>query len=214
MIILPCGKYRANAHCYGLCRNIFQAEKITGSIESGHPIEAYHPGNTAQRGARFVKADVARTPNTQNLNIEPPGFSNFFFEALAKVADIFFFLCPVGNVNVFCRDIDVVKEMLPHKAHITVYRVRLHRIILIQIKGDDVFKTQALFFVEVHQEIVESGRCRPCSEAQYHIFTFFLPGTNQGFYFPGGIEGSRFGVFVYAGAYFFKLKSLFLLGIG
>ena len=52
------------------------------------------------------------------------------------------------------NDIDMVKKVFFHEAHIAVDRIRLHRVVFIQVESDHIFKTQTLFLMESDQIVI------------------------------------------------------------
>ena len=81
-------------------------------------------------------------------------------------------------MDVFFFDVDVVKEILPHEAHITLLRVGFHRVIFIEVEGDHIFETEPFLFVHAHQFLVHLNRRGAGSKTQHNVLSFLLPLAN------------------------------------
>ena len=56
------------------------------------------------------------------------------------------------------RYVNVVKELFLHETNITLNGIRFHWMVFVQVKCDDVFKTQAFFSVNSNQLLVDFFR--------------------------------------------------------
>ena len=102
-------------------------------------------------------------------------------------------------MHVFRINIDVVKEVLIHKTDVAVDRIRLHGEILVQIKGDYIFKAQPFFLVESNQKIIHLGRGRSGCQAEHRFFALLLTLTDQVGHFICNCKRRRFGIVVDVG---------------
>jgi hypothetical protein len=76
----------ANAHGDGLGGHVLLAAEIARSIAARKVVQGHQPGARVRRRARLVKADVARTPNAQQLQVQPAQLLYLLFVVQAKGA--------------------------------------------------------------------------------------------------------------------------------
>src|SRR5690625_7363419 len=79
-----------------------------------------------------------------------------------------FIICDrsVGYVNIFRKYINMFKKHLMHKADVTLKFIRLHSVILIQIKCNDALKAERLLSVKPDQFTVNLKWCGSYRQAQ------------------------------------------------
>ena len=132
---------------------------------------------------------MSRSPYSQYLNVNAPVWSDFFFIFQAKVGDISSWNFTIWYVNVFFRDIDVIKQI---KLHIVIVRLWISfgdREILIQVESHNILKTQSLFFVHSYQLFIDSKRSAPCSQSKNACLSLSIFSLN--FFFDDGGSSER-----------------------
>src|SRR5690625_1660304 len=72
-------------------------------------------------------------------------------------------------MDLIFRDIHKVKEVFFHKTEVTLQRIRIHRIVLIQVKCDHIFKTEAFFLMKANKFVVDSNGSGACSQSKNGI---------------------------------------------
>ena len=97
--------------------------------------------------------------DTQQLDINTAGFHNFFLVVAAKSSYIIFFDASRWDVNVFGFDINVLEKPVPHKMVVTLLVVVFQGIVLIEVKGDHIRKTETFFAMPFNQFIIHHQRC-------------------------------------------------------
>ncbi len=64
-------------------------------------------------------------------------------------------------------EVDVLEEVLPHEAVIAVQAVAGHRVVLVEIEGDDPGEVEALFAMQANQLAVDPDRCGAGGQSQH-----------------------------------------------
>ncbi len=127
-----------DTHGDGFSRNVFLAEEVGGRIPSRDGIE----GDQACAGilwrAGLVEADVAASPDTQELQVDAAGLHDRVLVRLTGRSHHIPFRSAVGNVNVLGIHVDMGKEVLPHVAPVTIVPLRCHRVILVEVERHHV----------------------------------------------------------------------------
>ena len=132
-----------------------------------------------RRGTRLVEADMPRPTDAEELKIDPPGLGDLFLVPLAGGGDF-----PAGNravrdMDLAFRDVEMIEQMLAHKAAIAPRVVRRNRVIFIEVEGDDVAKAQAFLAMETRQFLVDKNRRRSRGQSQHHLKTVRLPVADE-----------------------------------
>ncbi len=89
--------------------------------------------------------------NTQYLQIDAASVFDHFFVLAAMQLYIFFFYFTIRNMNVFGFDINMVKKIGFHEAVIALQCIIVDRVIFIEVKRHNIFKTQLFFFMHSYQ---------------------------------------------------------------
>ena len=133
----------ADTHSDGLVRHILFAEEITSRVSPGHWVERHQAGPAMPCGARFVEADVARPADAEQLQVDAARPAN---ELLIKGAILLRFRGrdrPVRNVDVLRLEVDVVEKRLIHPKSVALRILRRHRVVFVEVEGDDPRKIEA-----------------------------------------------------------------------
>src|SRR6188768_1077252 len=98
-------------------------------------------------GTGFIKTNMTINSNAKNLQIDATGIFYHLFVLTAMFFDVFFFYLSIWYMSVFWININMIEKVHLHKALITLQRIITNRIILVKIKGDDIFKAQHFFLM-------------------------------------------------------------------
>ena len=118
-------------HCDGLAWHVVNAVERARSIGTSEVVEGDDARTRIAVRARLIKADVPRTTDAQQLEIEPATVLNLLVVAQAVGLDILTCYGSVRDVDVFLRDIDVIEEVFVHKVPITLQVLLLHWVVLV-----------------------------------------------------------------------------------
>lgn len=157
---------RADAHRDRPQRDVLFAEEVARRILAGDAVECDESRPAAATRARFVEADVPGAADAEELHVDTAGLLDRPLVALAPLAHRFGFDRPVGNVHVGRIDVDVIEEMLPHEAVVTLQPLRPHGEVLVEIEGDDVREGEPLLAVESDEFRVDPRRRRAGGETE------------------------------------------------
>ena len=170
---------RSHAHGDGLPRHIPFAKKVAGRIASCHAIQRDETRAAFQSAAWLVESDVPGAANTEQLQVDPPGFPNHFLIPNAGGSHLLARQRAVGNVNRVGRNIDVVKQMLPHEATVALEGVGLDRPVFVEVERNNSLKRHALLAVQADELVVDSYWRATCGQAQHRCLTNASPRLNQ-----------------------------------
>ena len=193
-----------DAHGDGAVRYFLFGGEVLEGVLSGHGIEAYQSGCGRFKGAGLIETDVAGTADAQDLDIDAAGLCDFFLVGRTELFHLVQGQPAVGDMDVFGFDVHMVEEPLFHKAHIALGRVGLHRVVLIEVKSDDVAQAEAFLAVHAHQLLVDQDGGRARGQAQYDLLSVLLFLADGQPYTLGDMSGAFPGVLPYLGGYFFQ----------
>jgi hypothetical protein len=114
--------------------------------------------NAVSWGGRLIESDMACSANSKDLDIDSTIFPYLFFIICTKFNHFLSFDLSIGDVDVFSWDVDVIKKMIIHVVVIRFSVSFLDGIVLIQIKGDNVFKAELSIFVKFDKFLVYADR--------------------------------------------------------
>src|SRR5690625_5630885 len=109
------------------------------------------------------------TPVSQQLDIYPSCLPDFFLILLSVGCDLTLLQGTIRYMDLIFRDIHKVKEVFFHKTEVTLQRIRIHRIVLIQGKCDHIFKIEAFFLMKAHKFVVDKNGRVSCSKSKNGI---------------------------------------------
>ena len=170
---------RADTHRDGTARDIVFAKEIACRIASRQAIERNHAGAAAAARTGFVETDVPRATYAQDLYVDATHAVDFFFVLPAAFVDIFFGQRAVGNVDVAFGNVEVIEQMLVHKSNIALQLLGRHRVVFVEIEGDDVLEREAVLLVHPYEFIVDFGRRTARGQAKDTRLAGIGPLTNQ-----------------------------------
>src|SRR5690625_8046675 len=101
-------------------------------------------------------------------------------------------------MDLIFRDIHKDKEVFFHKTEVTLQRIRIHRIVLIQVKCDHIFKTEAFFLMKSNKFVVDSNGSGACSQSKNGIAVL----SSSLFYYCGYFIYIRIGGFIVGFIYY------------
>ena len=122
---------------------------------------------------------MAGAADTEQLNVNAPQSVNLL---LIVGAVGLYFIHGKGSVrdmDVFFFNIDEVEKILLHKADVALLSIGLHRVIFIQVEGDDVVETQSFLPMHAHQFVVHLNGRGTGSQPQHNFFAFLLSLANS-----------------------------------
>src|SRR5688500_7660150 len=93
--------------------------------------------------AWLIKTNMPVASYPQYLQIYATKGLNFFFIFEAVLPQFFLRYCAIGQMIVGGVNVSLFKKILSHEVMVALQCVFVHWIILIQVKGYDIFKTQA-----------------------------------------------------------------------
>ena len=170
---------RSHTHRDRLPGNIPFAEEITGGVAAGNAVERDQAGTALLRAARFIESDVASAADAEQLQIDPPGLADQFLIPHAKSLNIAPLERAVGNMDRLSRDVDMIKQMLPHEAVVALQRSGLHRPVFVEVKRHHRAERNALLPVQPHQLVIHAHRRAPCRQPQHRLETSGGPRLHQ-----------------------------------
>ncbi|SBN21108.1 conserved hypothetical protein [Klebsiella variicola] len=127
-----------------------------GVRHTGVMSQGLNTGTGRQRRGRFVERDVAIVAHAAHEQVDFTVGTNFFFIATAFRIDIR--RVTIQQVDIFCRNINVVKEITVHEAMIAFRMLFWQADIFVHIKGDDVFEANLACFMHFNQRFVGGQR--------------------------------------------------------
>ena len=89
--------------------------------------------------------------DAQHLKINTAQIGDFLFVARAKVRNFLRFERAVRNIDILSGDINMIKKLFMHKAHITLLFVRTHGVIFVKIKRHDVLEGEAILLMQANE---------------------------------------------------------------
>ena len=150
---------RGDAHRERLARDVLLAEEIGRRVLPGHQVERDEAGAALGARAGLVEADVPRPPDAEELEVDAAGLA----DRLLVAGDLVLHLrrggcrraemwtCSAGNV-------ELGEQVLPHEPMVGVEAPRVHRVVLVEIEGDDVPEAEPLVAVQADQLAVDADR--------------------------------------------------------
>jgi hypothetical protein len=122
---------------------------------------------------------VARAPDAEELEVDPAGRVDRLLVAAALLLDLAARQIAAGEVHLLRRDIELGEEILPHEPVIAVHAGGGHRVVLVQVEGDDPGEAQALLSVHPDQLAVDADRRRPRGEPEHGLPARAAPRADQ-----------------------------------
>src|SRR5690625_1008890 len=135
---------------------------------------------------------MACPADSYQLDIDPACLPDFFLILLAVGCDLTLLQGTIRYMDLIFRDIHKVKEVFFHKTEVTLQRIRIHRIVLIQVKCDHIFKTEAFFLMKANKFVVDSNGSGACSQSKNGISVL----SSSLFYSCGYFMCNRIGGFI------------------
>ena len=128
----------------------------TGIDDEGILGQGTDAGAGSEAGEGFVKGDVTVNAAAAQEQINAAIGSNLIFIALALSFQIFSHT--IENVDIFGRNIDVVKEIVVHKVPVALIMLTRQANVFIHIKGNYVLKGHFTGLVLFNQTLINAQR--------------------------------------------------------
>ena len=158
---------RGDAHRDRLARNILLAEEVRGRIHPRHEVQGDEPGAAVETRARLVEPDVAGSAYAQKLQVDSAGDLDRPLVAATLVLDPVTRHVAAGDMHIFRENVELGEEVLPHEPMVGMETPRIHRVVLIEIEGDDVGEAEAFLPMHSDQLAIGADRRGPCSQAEH-----------------------------------------------
>src|SRR5690606_24091604 len=98
----------------------------------------------------------------------------------------------------------IIKKIFLHEGYIALPGSRIHWVILVQVKGDDVAKAKPFFFMPAHQFLVNLYGSSSCSQPKYSHFSPILLSLNKICNTVGNTKRGDLRIIIDRNRYFFK----------
>src|SRR5437868_12580967 len=98
-----------DAHGQSLLRHVLFAEKIARRITPRYGIERGQARTAVARGAGLVKTDMARTADTQDLQVDPAGAANHLLVTRTVIRGFFLGDRAARDMNIFRAYVDLIE---------------------------------------------------------------------------------------------------------
>src|SRR5262249_24387232 len=157
----------ADAHGQRLLRDVLLAEEAARGVAARHGVERDLAGAAVARGTGLVEADVPGSTDAQDLQVDAARPAKLLLVSRAVVDGVLGTDHPVRDVDVVRLDVNVVKKRLIQPAPVTLRVLRRHRIILVEVEGDDAREIEAHLLVQPDQLAVQSHGRGAGRQAQY-----------------------------------------------
>ena len=161
------GKNGGDAHRDRLARYVWLAEEIGGSIATRDVIEVDRTGETGFARAGFVKANVPRLADTEQLEVDAAGSNDCALVGSAGSVDFGARRRATEQMHIRGIDIDVREKVLPHESMVRVNAFRRHRPVFIEIEGDNIGEAESLVAMQSYQFTINADRCGAGGKAQH-----------------------------------------------
>ena len=158
---------RADAHGQRLVRHVVFAEEVARGITPRHRIERHRPRPALARRARLVEADVPAAADAEDLQIDASGPANHLLVVDAMLVHFAARHRAVRYVDVLLGNVDVAEKRLVHPAAIAVRVVGRHRVVFVEVEGDDARKIEPRVLVQPNQLTVQPDRRRARGQAEH-----------------------------------------------
>ena len=162
---------RSHSHGDRLPHHVPLPKEVTGRIRPRHTIERDQSRATGNRTARFIKANVAGASDAENLQVDAPSFTNLLFVAQTRRRHILSRQRASGYVDGVERNIDMIKEVLPHEAMVALQRVGRDGPVFVKIECDHACKRQAFLAMQANEFVVDAHRRAACGQSQHCFLT-------------------------------------------
>ena len=136
-------------------RHVLLAEEAAGGVAARHRVQRDQAGAAVLGGPRLVEADVAGAADAEDLHVDAAGLLDEQLVPRAVVLGLLRRRGAGGDVDVLVGDVDVVEERLPHPAVVGVRVVGRHRVVFVEVEGDDAGEVQAVLAVQPDQLAVQ-----------------------------------------------------------
>ena len=124
---------------------IHVAVKETGVCHTGVMRQGFDTGTRSQRRSRFIKGDMTIITDTTHEQVDFTVGTDLFFILTAFGVDVR--RVAVEQVDVFCWNINMVKEIAMHKAVVAFRMLFWQADIFVHIERHDVFEANLARFV-------------------------------------------------------------------
>src|SRR5690625_3544803 len=138
---------RPDAECDRLDRDIVLAEEVLGRGPWCHRVVLDEAGPLVDCGAGLIEADMPCLSDPEYLEVDPPCGSDPFLVLAAVCGHFLTGQVAARDIEVLGPDIYMVEEVFGHEAAEAMDTVGVHRIVLIEVEGDDIREVEPLLLV-------------------------------------------------------------------
>ena len=170
---------RAHAHGDGLAGHVPLAEEVAGGVHSSDAVKRDQPRAAVAGRTRLVEAHVPGPADAQDLQVQSAGGRDGLLVAVAEIVHVLHRHRAVGDVDVLRPDVDVVEEILPHEAVVTLQRGGVHRPVLVEVERHDVGEAQPFFSMQSNQFLVHALGRAASRQTQHRLLTTRRLGADQ-----------------------------------
>ena len=160
-----------DSHGYRAFGDVFNSAETVGRVFSCDSVEVDQASDTVNGRGRLVESNVTSAANAQNLNIDSSIRFDLVLIVRTKLDHTLSADLPIGNVDVFAGNVDVVEEVVIHVVIVRLGVVVPDGIVLVQVESDHLLKTQLAVFVQTHQLPVNSDGSAPRGQTQNEDLT-------------------------------------------
>src|SRR5689334_19959860 len=101
-------------------RDVLIAKEVTRGYLASDGVESAQPSAAVARAERFIETDMPIGSYAEQHDIDAAGLANSRFVFAAVSGDIRHRAQTVRDMNVFSRNIDVIKKVLVHPTMVTL----------------------------------------------------------------------------------------------
>ena len=126
--------------------------------------QRFDTGTGSQRGSRFVERDVTIVAYTAHKQVDFTVRTDFFFILTAFCINIR--RITIEEVDVFCWNINVIKEIAVHKAVVAFRMLFRQANIFVHIESNNMLEAHLARFVHFNQCFISCQRSTASRQAQ------------------------------------------------
>ena len=167
--------------------NVPLPKEVAGGIAASDAIECDQTSAALHGATGLVESDVARATDAEHLQVDPARLTDLLLVGRAGRGDLVAGEGAVGDVDRIGRDVDVVKEVLPHEAVVALQGVGLNRPVFVEVERHDSLERDTLFAMQADQFVVHADRGAARGEAEHRLLARGGPLANE----IGDLPGHR-----------------------
>jgi hypothetical protein len=137
------------------------------------------------RTAGLIKANVPRAPDAENLEIDSARRTDSFFVRTTVGINLGLRYAARREVRALWRKIQMVEQVRPHKMPVALRVFRRQRIVLVEIEGDDIGKTESFLAMQPDQLCVKSNGRRTRGQTEHDFPLLVLAPADESSHLRG-----------------------------